>query len=117
MDYCARKCDSPDFSYCCVDGASPFVFIFNRCKYVEPTPEMIAEYHLNAKIVEAHGGRMILDEHQIAGCTPYFTEEDVKARIQSVLDANPDLELDKHWNGKGLTLSVGRRLKKRNDRR
>lgn len=55
---------------------------------------------------------MILQEYELGGETPLFTEEDVQQAIGAVLRDNPDVELDQHWNGVGCRgLSVGCRYK------
>lgn len=102
-----RTCDHSDFAYC-TQGASPYTFVFQRSVWIIPTSEQLRVYRSNALIVNAHGGRMILQEHEIAGMTPTFTEDDVRAATDAVLKANPDLELDQSWNGVGSrSLSVG----------
>jgi hypothetical protein len=107
-----RKCDHPDFSFFCADGNSPFVFVFDRRHFIEPTPEQLAVYRANQAIVEAHAGRMILQEWECAGENARFTKDDIQAAIESVLKANPDLEFHQYWNGEGAySLSVGCKVK------
>lgn len=102
-------CDHPDFSYVTTGTlpGRPFVFIFNRRVLRQPTPEQLAEYQANRLIVEAHRGRMLQQEDEIAGKNPSFTTEDVKEAVASVLRSNPNLKFVTTWNGVGFySLSV-----------
>lgn len=78
----------------------------------EPSEDQIAEYRADKALVEAHRGQMHLMEYECAGKNPAFTECDMEAMIKSVLATNPDLELDRSWNGAGhYSASVGCRYR------
>jgi len=105
-----RRAEHPDFHWCAENGASPIVFVFDRLRYKKPSPEQLAEYERQRAIVEALGGRMLLQDYQIAGRNEPFTEADCAEMIAAAERANPDLELDKHWNGAGdFSFTVGMR--------
>lgn len=104
-----RKCDHECFSYCS-EGATPFVFVFARPRYAEPTAAQLEDYRRREAIVKANGGYMTKSEFECAGQNPAFSTEDVKEMYTAVFRDNPDLTLDHHWNGLGCyTFSVGAR--------
>lgn len=107
-----RTCNHECFRYCCTDGASPFVFVFERQRWIKPSPEQVADYYRRKAIVEANGGMMQKADFDFLGVNPTFTQAEEQDMLMAVLRDNPDLELDKSWNGKGCyTCSVGAKLK------
>ena len=107
-----RKLDHPEFRYCARHGAAPFVFVFDRSEWIEPTAEQRAKYAADEKIVRAHGGYMRVPVYSIAGRKPRFTKKDCRAMRKLVEAANPDLEFHSDWNGPDCyTYSVGMRKK------
>lgn len=107
MDYIDRKVDHPEFVRCAI-GAAPFVFVFDRGRYKKPSEEQLEQYNRNRDIVEAHGGRMLDNDYQIAGENDVYTKKEVDALVALVSDAHKDLEFDFKWNGAGCyTVSLG----------
>jgi len=95
-----RTCNHPEFIEA-VKGAYPVVFIFQRSCYIKPTEQQRLKYQEDKSIVEAHGGRMRLEDFEIGGKSLPFTEEDVRGAIVAVKTSNPDLKVVSHWNGEG----------------
>ena len=107
----SRKVIYEGFRYCCM-GADPFVFVFDRPRYIPLTGKALEEYRANKSIVERHGGRMLSDEWSAGGENPKFSKKDTEEMIEAVLAQHPDLNLNSTWNGEGFyTFSVGCGLK------
>ena len=100
----------PDFRFIGEKATNghPYV-VFERNLYNKPAPEQITDYRERQETVERLGGRMRLQEYEIAGETPIFTEDDCASMRQAVVSALPDgWEVFESWNGAGSrSLSLG----------
>ena len=86
----------------------PYVFVFERCRFLTPTAEQLADYRVRSGIVEGLGGHMDKKEWECAGEAPPLSLFDVKKILLSVKKAHPDATVIQHWNGEGCyTMSVG----------
>jgi|SRR6266850_4508623 len=84
------------------------VFVFERARWITPTPEQIREYRSNKKIVEKLGGHMCKMEHESAGESPRLSKQDVQEILKAVSRDNPGVKIIEHWNGENCyTMSVG----------
>lgn len=115
MTLTPEKCKirRPDFR-CCLPGAQPFTFVFERKFYNKPTKQQLAEYRQNKVIVESHGGQMAIPyEDECAGEAPKYEPADLAEMRAAVTKAYPQLEIVSCWNGLGAyTYSVGAKLKR-----
>lgn len=107
------RVEHPDFYYISACGHDDYsVVVFERKLYFQPSPTQIAEYRRNKAVVEQHGGRMILSEHQIAGETPLFTAKDCAAMRAAVETSLSGWQVRGSWNGekrRAYSVSIERR--------
>lgn len=102
--------DHPDFRWVgerAVNG-HPYV-VFERSLYNRPAPEQVADYRERQATVERLGGRMCVEEYEIAGQTLAYTTEDCEAMVAATTAVLPvGWEVFDSWNGIGSrSYSVG----------
>ena len=86
----------------------PCVFVFERSRWITPTPQEISRYQKSRRIVEKLGGCMSKREWEIAGEAQKLSHEEVSEILAAVQRDNPDATIIAHWNGEGCyTMSVG----------
>lgn len=86
----------------------PVVFVFERRRWLTPTPEKRAEYRLAARIVEQLGGSMNQTEYEIAGKAEPLSAKDVASILRAIRRDHPKAKVISHWNGVGsYMMSVG----------
>jgi hypothetical protein len=114
--YSMLGCDHPLFRWSSAgawNGAPdelqrPYVFVFERRRWLTPTLDEIARYRRDRQTVERLGGTMNRREWEIAGESLPFSASEVQEMIDAVIRDNPGGRFIQHWNGEGgYTLSVG----------
>lgn len=102
--------DHPDFRFIGEQATNGFPYVvFERYLYNKPTADQVADYRDRQETVERLGGRMTIQEYQIAGETVRFTEAECREMIRAVDRVLPDgwITFDS-WNGAGCrSFSVG----------
>lgn len=98
----------PEFRYVGERAMNGYPYaVFERPLYNQPTPDQIADYRKRQETVEKLGGRMTIQEYEIAGQTPVYTAEDCAALIALVEASLLEWEVFETWNGAGCrTISI-----------
>lgn len=102
------KVKHPDFGWVYAQGVNGFpVVVFERKEWKPIAQKTLEKYRADKKIVEAHGGRMVKHEIELAKPYPKFNTKDVAAMIAAVKKDLAGYEILDSWNGRGLyTFSV-----------
>lgn len=100
----------PDFRFVGEQAVNGFPYVvFERNLYNRPTDEQITDYRERQETVERLGGRMNIQEHQIAGETLKYTQADCDEMLRLTARALPKgwITFDS-WNGTGCrSFSIG----------